>query len=322
MKKTMMTWAMLAILLPLTACGSNKNLTHETMGLKEANNMEYSKTASNIKRNLDVKDFHGISNSLGVEIYYTQGSRYQVTAETTAENWNKCDIQVENGILKVTRNKKYPRYQSMNINGNILLHITAPNLDLLSNNGAMKFHADHWKAGNIKFQNNGALTLSGSIDQAASIILTNNGAVNYQEGSIQGTNFSVSNNGASTLTIPIQLSGDLHISNNGSHKLISSIKAASYTETCNGASNDQVDIQADELKQSINGTGKLDIHFKGKNADIAGSGSVHIDMQLDCDKLTVRSSGSAKIKIAGTADDTTIKNDGIIKVDVSELNKF
>lgn len=307
-----MIWAMMAAMLPLTACGSHK----------EINNESYTQSDNYIKHNLDLKDFHGISNNLGVDIHYTQGSRYQVTAETTAENWNKCDISVENGILKVDRSKKYPRHKSMNFNGSIVLHITAPRLELLSNNGSMRFHADHWKTEDIKFQNNGSMTIAGNIDQADDVTISNNGSVSYKEGGIEANNLSIRNNGSCTITIPLDVKGDLSISNNGSNKLISTIKAITYHESCNGSSNTQADIQADDLRQNINGSGKLDVKFKGKNADIYGSGSVNINMQLDCEKLMVKSSGSAKIKVAGTADNTTIKNEGVIKVDVSELNKF
>lgn len=312
MRKTFIIWVMMAAMLPLTACGSHKKIDNES----------YTQSDNYVKRNLDLKDFHGISNNLGVDIHYTQDSRYQVTAETTAENWDKYNISVEDGMLKIDRNKKYANQRSMNFKGSIILHITAPRLELLANNGSMIFHADHWKAGNLKFRNNGSMSITGYIDQANDVSISNNGSIGYKEGSIKANNLSISNNGSSTITVPLDVKGDIHISNNGSHKLISTIKAATYSESCNGSSTDQVDIVANDLKQSINGSGKLDIHFKGKNADIYGSGSVKIDMQLDCEKLTVKQNGTAKIKVAGTANNTSIKNEGVVKVDVSELNKF
>lgn len=268
-------------------------------------------------KTLDLPTFHAVCNNTSVDITYTQGSKQKVVAEIPDAILDKVSITVKDGMLTLNTKKRF------NINNSgIKLHITAPAISSLYNNGSMTFRTTAWSGTPVSISNNGAFTLHGNISNKKEVKFENNGSFTYKDGTLECGSLYISNNGASTVNIPITASGDVKLDNNGSSKITSSIRAKNYSERCNGASKAELDIKAETLKLDIDGAGKGTVHFVGKEATIHGDGSSKLDLDVDCSKLYVISGGMAKITVKGTADETKFQNDGITKVDASGLNNL
>ncbi len=274
-------------------------------------------TGETISKSLTLSSFHAVSNNTSVELIYTQGAKQKVTAEAPKALMEKLTFSVEDGVLTV-RTKKHVS----NINGRLKLYVTIPTLSRVQNNGAMTLHAKTWTGTAIGITNNGAFTLSGNIANKEDVKIQNNGSFSYKEGAVRCGNLSIQNNGSTTVTVNITATGSVNVKNNGSSNIISTVKAKSYSEDCDGATKDQLDIQAENLIFDIDGAGKCTVHFVGKNAIIHGDGSSKLDLDVDCKKLHVSSEGVAKITVKGTADETKFENDGVTKVDASGLNNL
>lgn len=317
MKTKIIIAAMLVSLLPLAACGSHKTDLAEN----ESTTSTIQTTNENIiKRNLQLPHFHTVCNDFAVKVYYTQGSKFQVTFEGNQQLFDACKFYVKDNVLHVEHKKGY-RHRDVS-NQQITLRITAPTIKALTNDGAMEVYADNWKASDLKVKNDGAMRLNISIIDGESVNIDNDGALKFIEGKVKATNVSIKNDGASTISIPFEVRNLFAINNDGSSKLRSSIKAKTYTEKCDGSATDSIQVTAEDISVYIDGAGKVNGDFKGKNVTIHGDGSSEINLAVNCENLQINSDGSSNIKVKGTADNTSFKNEGVTRVDVSELNKF
>lgn len=315
MKTRTLIAAMLVTLLPLTACGSHKTDLAEEETVTQATNEK-----NMIKRDLQLPRFHAISNDFSVKIYYTQGNKFQITYEGTQKLYEASRFYVKDNVLHI-KLKKGEKQQDYS-NQEIVLRITAPSIETIANDGCMSVYADNWKASDLMVKNDGAMRLHLSIIDGKSITIKNDGSLTFKEGKIKATDVSIKNDGSSTIFVPFEVKNQFSLHNDGASNLRSRIKAKTYTETCDGAATDSIQVAAEDMSVSIDGAGKVKGEFKGKNVAIHGDGSSKINLTVNCENLQINSDGCSNIKVRGTADHTTFKNEGVTKVDTSDLNRF
>lgn len=340
MKTSTIITALLITVLPVTACGSHKATLKENASIVSYSQDDNSE-GPNIIRDLKLTNFSAIQNRYSAQIQYTQGSHYKVTFEGSQKAYDIFKFTVEDGTLKIDVKDQY-KNKSINLENDIILHVTSPSLGSLVNSGVLTFNASNWKADNlniknsgsckfhaqitkgqdINLKNSGVITVNATINNSRSVNIDNSGSFKFTEGSIMAEDVSIRNSGVSSVDVPLQVKNTFQLSNSGSSKLNGTVKATSYKETCSGATHNNVSIEANDLALAISGAGHIEGSFKGKNAEIKGSGVSKIDMTVDCEKLYIDSNGSSKVTVKGTADHTEFENNGVTKVDASELNKF
>lgn len=320
MKTKTLLGTTLLLLVHLTSCSSKANVNNETTETRTISVCtEDDDLGETIKQTLDLKDFHAIKASTGIEIFYTPGKEYTVVFEDKEKYLKQHTFNVSNGMLTIKRKSVAA---TVGKRRNFQLHITAPNIDRLYNEGSMAFHATQWVAQSIDISNDGAFTLYANIHCYKNLHINNDGSFAFRQGSVKAYSVTVDNDGASTITVPFEVKQDLNMKNDGSSKLSGKIKASTYKEECDGAAKDSLDIEADNMWLNINGAGQGSFTFKGKIADIKGDGSSKLNLTVDCEQLRVKSDGSSRITVKGTADNTHFESDGVTKVDASELNNI
>ena len=54
-----------------------------------------------IKQSFALKDFHAISNAIGIDVYYTQSAAYSVSVEGTEQCIAQAKLEVTDGVLNI-----------------------------------------------------------------------------------------------------------------------------------------------------------------------------------------------------------------------------
>lgn len=298
--------AMIAMWMPMNSC-VGQNL--------------YTDDGPNVERRLDLKGFKAIENYYSAKIHYTHGSHYSVKISGSQKGIDMMDISVKDGTLFINIKKQY-REKSLNIKKGITLYITSPEINSISNRGSLTLIGNQWKMNDLNISSAGALTMQISTLNCQTLCIENRGSLRYTDGEVHASQVNLSNIGATTLNLSFSVKNTFQVANRGSLKFEGKVDAKSYIESCKGATNDNIKINAETLELNINGSGKINSIFKGKTATITGGGASNIHMTVDCDKLSITSNGSSKITVKGTADDTTVESRGITQVDATGLNKF
>lgn len=274
-----------------------------------------------VERTVNLKNFHAIQNNYSAKVCFTQSQRYEVKVRGTQKGVDMLDFSVKDGILNINVKKQYKK-KYINIMKEVTLYISSPYMSSISNRGSLTLQGKTWKLDDLSIDNIGALTLDISTLNCKKLNITNRGSLRYVNGDVKATQANVTNSGAITLDLSVNAKEAFELSNRGSCKFDGKVSTKSYTESCQGASTDHLDIAADSLELNILGSSKINSTFKGKTATIHGGGASNILMDVDCDKLFIESRGSSKITVKGTADDTYFENHGVTNVDVTGLNKF
>lgn len=94
MKTKMIITALFAIL-SFTSC---VNLMSKQNVPQQVKNLDNEKV---IKQSFALKDFHAISNAIGIDVYYTQSAAYSVSVEGTEQCIAQAKLEVTDGVLNI-----------------------------------------------------------------------------------------------------------------------------------------------------------------------------------------------------------------------------
>ena len=115
-----------------------------------------------IKQSFALKDFHAISNAIGIDVYYTQSAAYSVSVEGTEQCIAQAKLEVTDGVLNIMNRYAY-FYNTSSYS--LKVYISAPSIDQISNNGALDFYGD--------------------INQSKSLAISNHGSFDYDKGTVK-----------------------------------------------------------------------------------------------------------------------------------------
>ena len=329
MKTKTIIVAMFAALLPFSAWGGQTGIQQVTLddvhvynyGNTNDGNADDEDDGPIVERTLNLKDFKAIRNNFSAEVQYTPNSQYSVKVAGSPKALDATEFSVKDGTLYIDVSQKF-KGRTTNLHKGVILYVSSPNLESISNTCALTIKADQWKLKELNVENSSALTFKVNNLDCQSLDISNSGAFSYKEGSVKADNVSISNSGSCKIDLTFSVKNAFDLSNSGACKLGGNVTAKSFSESCIGAIKDEAHIMAESLVLDINGAGNVNSTFKGKTASITGNGASKINITVDCEKLAIDSNGLSRITVRGTADDAKIENNGIVKVDASELNKF
>lgn len=160
--KTKMIITALFATLSFTSC---VNLVGKQNVPQQVKNLDNEKV---IKQSLALKDFHAISNAIGIDVYYTQSTAYSVSVEGTEQCIAQAKLEVTDGVLNIMN--RYAHFYNTS-SYSLKVYISAPSIDQISNNGALDFYGD--------------------INQSKSLAISNQGSFDYDKGTVKAGYVSI-----------------------------------------------------------------------------------------------------------------------------------
>lgn len=290
-------------------------------------------SGNTVTRTLSLKNFHGISSSRAVEVYYTQGSRYKVVVEGRKETIDESIIKVTDGVLTISdRNRNHTGGINMidrsgilkrkNDFPHLILRITAPRIEYIKNDdSAMTFTAGTMTTSDLHIDSSGSLKIKVDKVNGDDISIENSGSLSFK-GDISATSVKFDNSGASNIRSSIKARNRVYYDGSGSTSSDLKVSAKAVTIDCSGTFSGHLDISSDRLDMDMSGTANCNVTFNGGDADVDIAGTGNMQMTLDCKSINVDAGGMAKVRLEGTADHTEFNSSGTARLNTSDLNKF
>ena len=207
--KTKMIITALFATLSFTSC---VNLVGKQNVPQQVKNLDNEKV---IKQSFALKDFHAISNAIGIDVYYTQSAAYSVSVEGTEQCIAQAKLEVTDGVLNIMN--RYAHFYNTS-SYSLKVYISAPSIDQISNNGALDFYGD--------------------INQSKSLAISNQGSFDYDKGTVRAGYVSIDNNGSLDIDNPMQITDSLRINNYGSLDINNDMNIAGSVHINNNGSFD------------------------------------------------------------------------------------
>lgn len=251
-----------------------------------------------IKQSFALKDFHAISNAIGIDVYYTQSPTFKVSMEGTEQCIAQAKLEVTDGVLNITN--RYTHFNNTS-SYSLKIYISAPSIDQISNNGALDFYGD--------------------INQSKSLAISNHGSFDYDKGTVKAGYVSIDNNGSLDMDIPMQIADSLRINNFGSFDINDHMNIAGSVHINNKGSFDIDKIMHITGSAFINNYGSFDGSFglKGRDFEVSNYGSFDSYLKADCEHIKVNSFGSTDMDITGTTKQISINDKGVTDIDTTQL---
>ena len=290
--KTKIILAALFAALSFTSCANLEGKQNVPQQVKHLDNEKV------IKQSLALKDFHAISNAIGIDVYYTQSPTFKVFMEGTEQCMAQAKLEVTDGVLNITnRYKDFCNTSS----DNLKIYISAPSIDQISNQGSMDFY--------------------GEINLSKSLTISNRGSFDYDKGTVKAAYVSIDNNGSLDMDIPMQIADSLRINNFGSFDINDHMNIAGSVHINNKGSFDIDKIMHITGSAFINNYGSFDGSFglKGRDFEVSNYGSFDSYLKADCDHIKVNSFGSTDMDITGTTKQISINDKGVTDIDTTQL---
>jgi len=251
-----------------------------------------------IKQSFALKDFHAISNAIGIDVYYTQSAAYSVSVEGTEQCIAQAKLEVTDGVLNIMN--RYAHFYNTS-SYSLKVYISAPSIDQISNNGALDFYGD--------------------INQSKSLAISNQGSFDYDKGTVKAGYVSIDNNGSLDIDNPMQITDSLRINNYGSLDINNDMNIAGSVHINNNGSFDVDKMMHITGSAFINNYGSFDGSFglKGRDFEVSNYGSFDSHLTADCDHIKVNSFGSTDMDITGTTKQISINDKGSTDIDTTQL---
>lgn len=290
--KTKIILAALFAALSFTSCANLEGKQNVPQQVKHLDNEKV------IKQSFALKDFHAISNAIGIDVYYTQSPTYKVSMEGTEQCMAQAKLEVTDGVLNITN--RYTHFNNTS-SYSLKIYISAPSIDQISNNGALDFYGD--------------------INQSKSLAISNHGSFDYDKGTVKAAYVSIDNNGSLDMDIPMQIADSLRINNFGSFDINDHMNIAGSVHINNKGSFDIDKIMHITGSAFINNYGSFDGSFglKGRDFEVSNYGSFDSYLKADCDHIKVNSFGSTDMDITGTTKQISINDKGVTDIDTTQL---
>lgn len=290
--KTKIILAALFAALSFTSCANLEGKQNVPQQVKHLDNEKV------IKQSFALKDFHAISNTIGIDVYYTQSPTFKVSMEGTEQCIAQAKLEVTDGVLNITN--RYTHFNNTS-SYSLKIYISAPSIDQISNNGALDFYGD--------------------INQSKSLAISNRGSFDYDKGTVKAAYVSIDNNGSLDMDIPMQIADFLRINNFGSFDINDHMNIGGSVHINNKGSFDIDKIMHITGSAFINNYGSFDGSFglKGRDFEVSNYGSFDSYLKADCDHIKVNSFGSTDMDITGTTKQISINDKGVTDIDTTQL---
>ena len=290
--KTKIILAALFAALSFTSCANLEGKQNVPQQVKHLDNEKV------IKQSFALKDFHAISNAIGIDVYYTQSPTFKVSMEGTEQCIAQAKLEVTDGVLNITN--RYTHFNNTS-SYSLKIYISAPSIDQISNNGALDFYGD--------------------INQSKSLAISNRGSFDYDKGTVKAAYVSIDNNGSLDMDIPMQITESLRINNFGSFDINDHMNIGGSVHINNKGSFDIDKIMHITGSAFINNYGSFDGSFglKGRDFEVSNYGSFDSYLKADCDHIKVNSFGSTDMDITGTTKQISINDKGVTDIDTTQL---
>lgn len=290
--KTKIILAALFAALSFTSCANLEGKQNVPQQVKHLDNEKV------IKQSFALKDFHAISNTIGIDVYYTQSPTFKVSMEGTEQCIAQAKLEVTDGVLNITN--RYTHFNNTS-SYSLKIYISAPSIDQISNNGALDFY--------------------GEINQSKSLAISNRGSFDYDKGTVKAAYVSIDNNGSLDMDIPMQIADSLRINNFGSFDINDHMNIGGSVHINNKGSFDIDKIMHITGSAFINNYGSFDGSFglKGRDFEVSNYGSFDSYLKADCDHIKVNSFGSTDMDITGTTKQISINDKGVTDIDTTQL---
>lgn len=290
--KTKIILAALFAALSFTSCANLEGKQNVPQQVKHLDNEKV------IKQSFALKDFHAISNAIGIDVYYTQSPTFKVSMEGTEQCIAQAKLEVTDGVLNITN--RYTHFNNTS-SYSLKIYISAPSIDQISNNGALDFYGD--------------------INQSKSLAISNHGSFDYDKGTVKAAYVSIDNNGSLDMDIPMQIADSLRINNFGSFDINDHMNIVGSVHINNKGSFDIDKIMHITGSAFINNYGSFDGSFglKGRDFEVSNYGSFDSYLKADCDHIKVNSFGSTDMDITGTTKQISINDKGVTDIDTTQL---
>lgn len=290
--KTKIILAALFAALSFTSCANLEGKQNVPQQVKHLDNEKV------IKQSFALKDFHAISNAIGIDVYYTQSPTFKVSMEGTEQCIAQAKLEVTDGVLNITN--RYTHFNNTS-SYSLKIYISAPSIDQISNNGALDFY--------------------GEINQSKSLTISNRGSFDYDKGTVKAAYVSIDNNGSLDMDIPMQITESLRINNFGSFDINDHMNIGGSVHINNKGSFDIDKIMHITGSAFINNYGSFDGSFglKGRDFEVSNYGSFDSYLKADCDHIKVNSFGSTDMDITGTTKQISINDKGVTDIDTTQL---
>lgn len=247
MKTKMIITALFAIL-SFTSCVNFMSKQNVPQQVKHLDNEKV------IKQSFALKDFHAISNAIGIDVYYTQSAAYSVSVEGTEQCIAQAKLEVTDGVLNIMN--RYAHFYNTS-SYSLKVYISAPSIDQISNNGALDFYGD--------------------INQSKSLAISNQGSFDYDKGTVKAGYVSIDNNGSLDIDNPMQITDSLRINNYGSFDGSFGLKGRDFEVSNYGSFDSHLTADCDHIKVNSFGSTDMDITGTTKQISINDKGSTDID---------------------------------------------
>jgi hypothetical protein len=96
-----------------------------------------------VKESRDVRDFKGVSSSIGADVFLKQANSFKVTVEGQKNILDLLKTDVKNGVLKITFEKGY----SMQYREPVKIYVEAPSFESLGMSGSGNVISDNTLSG-------------------------------------------------------------------------------------------------------------------------------------------------------------------------------
>ncbi len=251
-----------------------------------------------VKKSFALKNFHAISNTIGIDIYYTQSPTYSVSMEGTEQCMAQAKVEVSGGVLNIT-NRYVDFFNTSSYN--LKIYISAPSIDRISNNGSIDFYGD--------------------INQSKPLEISNQGSFDYDKGTVKAAYLLIANKGAFDIDSPMQITDSLRINNYGSFDMNDAVHVAGSVHINNNGSFDVDKVMHVAGSAYIKNYGSFYGAFvlKGRDYEVSNYGSFDSDLTVDCDHIQVYSFGSTDMTIKGTTKNISIDDKGTTDIDTTQL---
>lgn len=326
-----------AAVFSLSACGgTDKNLSSTP-------NAELAHVASTgtVERSLNLRNFTGITVNTSVIVNYTRGADYKVVVRGDKDALDRSEFFVSKNRLVVKQKDGSRVNTNIDFLNTLTLDITAPELNIIQNNGSTVFKAGQFAPKSLEVVNNGALSLD--VDgiscngQDVTVSISNNGQCAVETPSISASALSISNNGMLSIYKCNVVSGRTKVTNHGQMKLDGGIKGSSLTFTNSGLygmdgtitldgdfkytnygqSSCIGDISAGGITVANSGNDVLRGKFKAASLDMSIDGRSDYDVSYSGGQAKLDCCGVGRFKLALDCQSIDISTSGQIDIQLS-----
>ena len=219
-----------------------------------------------IKQSFALKDFHAISNAIGIDVYYTQSAAYSVSVEGTEQCIAQAKLEVTDGVLNIMN--RYAYFYNTGSGYNAMTRDPEFTYDFLEEfQDRIYYGTDICMARDIdnpmqitdslRINNYGSLDINNDMNIAGSVHINNNGSFDVDK--------------------MMHITGSAFINNYGSFDGSFGLKGRDFEVSNYGSFDSHLTADCDHIKVNSFGSTDMDITGTTKQISINDKGVTDID---------------------------------------------